>query len=81
MDIAEQLISPEQFAEVLCDDIDLNPQHFVPAIAQTIRQQIEANPTESTILSEQADQRVIVKVSGSRPYNQHLWVKGLNKNS
>lgn len=31
---AETLITPEQFGEVLCDDLDLNPITFVPAIAQ-----------------------------------------------
>ena len=51
------------FAEVLCDDLDLSPTTFVPLIAQAIRTQIEAFPTESGILSEQADQRVILKVS------------------
>ncbi|KAL3309064.1 SWI SNF, matrix associated, actin dependent regulator of chromatin, subfamily b, member 1 [Cichlidogyrus casuarinus] len=30
----EQIISPDQFAELLCDDLDLNPTQFVPAIAQ-----------------------------------------------
>ena len=58
----EQLITPEMFAEVLCDDLDLSPTTFVPLIAQAIRTQIEAFPTESGILSEQSDQRVILKV-------------------
>lgn len=58
---AETLISPEQFAEVLCDDLDLNPTTFVPAIAQAIRQQVDAFPTDN-ILDEQYDQRVIIKV-------------------
>ncbi|KAG9434983.1 SWI/SNF-related matrix-associated actin-dependent regulator of chromatin subfamily B member 1 [Apis mellifera carnica] len=58
----ESLITPEQFAEVLCDDLDLNPLSFVPAIAQAIRQQIEAFPQE-TILEDQCDQRVIIKLN------------------
>uniref|UniRef100_A0A0A9Y7L6 SWI/SNF-related matrix-associated actin-dependent regulator of chromatin subfamily B member 1 n=4 Tax=Lygus hesperus TaxID=30085 RepID=A0A0A9Y7L6_LYGHE len=58
----ESLITPEQFAEVLCDDLDLNPLSFVPAIAQAIRQQIEGFPTDN-ILAEQTDQRVIVKLN------------------
>lgn len=57
----ESLITPEQFAEVLCDDLDLNPLPFVPAIAQSIRQQIEAFHNDN-ILDEQHDQRVIIKV-------------------
>lgn len=58
---SESLITPEQFAEVLCDDLDLNPLPFVPAIAQSIRQQIEAFQNDN-ILDEQHDQRVIIKV-------------------
>ncbi|XP_067687451.1 SWI/SNF-related matrix-associated actin-dependent regulator of chromatin subfamily B member 1-like isoform X2 [Haliotis asinina] len=58
----EKLISPEQFAEVLCDDLDLNPINFVSAVAQAIRQQIEASPTE-TIVEDQKDQRVILKLN------------------
>lgn len=59
--VLESLITPEQFAEVLCDDLDLNPLPFVPAIAQSIRQQIEAFNNDN-ILDEQHDQRVIIKV-------------------
>jgi len=59
----EQLITPEMFAEVLCDDLDLTPLNFVPLIAQAIRTQIEAYPSENSLLSEQTDQRVILKVT------------------
>ncbi|XP_013380406.1 SWI/SNF-related matrix-associated actin-dependent regulator of chromatin subfamily B member 1 [Lingula anatina] len=58
----ETLITPEQFAEILCDDLDLNPVSFVPAIAQSIRQQMEAFPTDN-LLEEQKDQRVILKLN------------------
>lgn len=60
--VSESLITPEQFAEVLCDDLDLNPLTFVPAIAQAIRQQIDGFPTDS-IIEENCDQRVIIKVT------------------
>ena len=33
----ESLLTPDQFAEVLCDDLDLNPIHFVPAITAAIQ--------------------------------------------
>jgi len=59
--VVEQLITPEQFAEILCDDLDLNPAHFLPAISQAIRQQIDTFPVDN-ILEEQEDQRVIIKV-------------------
>lgn len=57
-------MTPEMFAEILCDDLDLSPLTFVPAIASAIRQQIESYPTDS-ILDEQMDQRVIIKVQAS----------------
>ena len=60
------LITPEQFAEILCDDLDLNTVLFVPAIAQAIRQQVEAHPSTDVDPEEQAlDQRVILKVTAS----------------
>ncbi|XP_050408678.1 SWI/SNF-related matrix-associated actin-dependent regulator of chromatin subfamily B member 1-A isoform X2 [Patella vulgata] len=59
----ETLITPEQFAEILCDDLDLNPLNFVSAIAQAIRQQIEAYPANEVIEEPSADQRVILKLN------------------
>ncbi|KAG1661663.1 SWI/SNF-related matrix-associated actin-dependent regulator of chromatin subfamily B member 1 [Nymphon striatum] len=58
----ESLISAERFAELLCDDLDLPPMAFVTAIAQSVRQQIEAFPTDN-LLEEQADQRVMIKLN------------------
>ena len=47
----------------MCDDLDLNPITFVPAIAQCIRQQLDSFPAEGEALIEgQSDQRVIIKV-------------------
>ena len=61
--LAETLISPEVFAEVLCDDLDLPAASFVPAVVQAIRQQIKQFDTDSEIaLDQQSDQRVIIKV-------------------
>jgi SWI/SNF-related matrix-associated actin-dependent regulator of chromatin subfamily B protein 1 len=57
----ERLITPEMFAEILCDDLDLNTISFVPAIAQAIRQQLEAH--QNDLLAENNDQRVMIKVS------------------
>ena len=54
---AQTLMTPEMYAEVLCDDLDLNPINFVPAIAAAINQQLEAFPSDSdNLLREQADQ-------------------------
>ncbi|PWA24062.1 hypothetical protein CCH79_00019115 [Gambusia affinis] len=59
----EKLMTPEMFAEILCDDLDLNPLAFVPAVASAIRQQIDSYPSDG-LLEEQTDQRVIIKVGG-----------------
>lgn len=59
----ETLITPEQFAEVLCDDLDLNPLTFVPAISQSIRQQVDAFPPDNLLLDDQFDQRVVIKLN------------------
>ena len=56
----ERLITPEMFAEILCDDLDLNPVSFVPAISQAIRQQLEAH--QNDLLGDNHDQRVMIKV-------------------
>lgn len=57
----ESLLSPEQFAEILCDDLDLNPITFVPTIGAAIKQQLEAcSSTEPD--GDTSDQRVIIKV-------------------
>eukprot|EP00095_Tigriopus_kingsejongensis_P012433 maker-scaffold924_size80766-snap-gene-0.20 protein:Tk12433 transcript:maker-scaffold924_size80766-snap-gene-0.20-mRNA-1 annotation:"swi snf-related matrix-associated actin-dependent regulator of chromatin subfamily b member 1" len=60
----ETLISPEMFAEVICDDLDLNPVNFVPAIAAAIQQQLDSFPADTeNLLKEQSDQRVIIKLN------------------
>ena len=59
--IAEMQITPEQFAELLCDDLDLNPIMFVPAISTAIKQQVEQYPQQS-IIADNSDTRIVVKV-------------------
>lgn len=48
------------FAEILCDDLDLNTMAFVPAIAQAIRQQLDSHHND--VLEENSDQRITIKV-------------------
>merc|ERR1711997_352737 len=60
----ETMMTPDQFAEVLCDDLDLNPIHFVPAVTAAVQQQLDNFPSESeNLLKEQQDQRVIIKLN------------------
>ncbi|OQV16516.1 SWI/SNF-related matrix-associated actin-dependent regulator of chromatin subfamily B member 1 [Hypsibius exemplaris] len=58
----EILITPEQFAELLCEDLDLPMVQFIPAIAQSIKQQVDAFPTDN-LLNNQTDQRVVIKLN------------------
>ena len=57
----DTLITPEQFAEVLCDDLELPNTQFVPAIASSIRQQCDQF-TMDIIPEDEEDRRVIIKV-------------------
>ncbi|KAK3710163.1 hypothetical protein QZH41_010565 [Actinostola sp. cb2023] len=60
----ETLITPETFAEVLCDDLDLSATSFVSAIAQAIGQQSKQFDVEPEIvLNVQKDQRIIIKLN------------------
>jgi len=60
----ETLITPESFAEVFCDDLDLPANSFVPAVATAIQQQIKQNSSESELnLEDVRDQRVIIKLN------------------
>ena len=62
----EQVLTPDQYAEVICDDLDLNPINFVPAIAAAIQQQLDSstnNDFTENLLKEQQDQRVIIKLN------------------
>lgn len=60
--IVEQLITPEQFAEALCEDLEIPVASFVPTIAQSIRQQLEAHPA-TDLLADHTDQRAIIKLN------------------
>ena len=54
------------FAEMLCDDLELNPGVFVNPIASTIRAQIEQTNSDSTnkeVFKEAIDKRVIIKLN------------------
>lgn len=60
----ETLISPEIFAEILCDDLDLNPLPFIPAISASIRMQLESHPSDNILIEDNTtDQRVSIKLN------------------
>jgi SWI/SNF-related matrix-associated actin-dependent regulator of chromatin subfamily B protein 1 len=49
-------------AEMLCDDLDLPKNSFMPAISQSIIQQVEAH-SELPVGESATDQRVIIKLN------------------
>lgn len=57
----EALITPEQFAEQLCDDLDLPASQFMAPVASQIRQQCEQF-TSDLIPDDGDDRRVVIKV-------------------
>ncbi|XP_064392260.1 SWI/SNF-related matrix-associated actin-dependent regulator of chromatin subfamily B member 1-like isoform X2 [Halichondria panicea] len=58
----DTLLSPDQFAEILCDDLELPNSSFVPAIASSIRQQCEQFSVD-IIPEDEEDRRVIIKLN------------------
>ena len=56
------MVTAEQFAEVLCDDLELPPGSFAGPIAQSIRQQCDQF-SHDMIPDDEEDRRVIIKVS------------------
>ena len=66
--IVEVLITPEQFAQVLCEDLDLHAGTFASAISQSIRQQVEQFSPD-VIPQDEEDRRVIIKVRYQTPSN------------
>ena len=61
----EVLITPEQFAQVLCEDLDLHAGTFATAISQSIRQQVEQYSPD-VIPQDEEDRRVIIKVCANK---------------
>ena len=77
--VTETLITPESFAEVLSDDLDLPATTFVPAIAQAIQQQVKQHSVEPEIsLDDMTDQRVIIKVRTYQHIISVMCSKGCN---
>lgn len=61
--VNEQLMTPEKFAEILCDDLDLNQAKFVPEIAQSLRNQIAEFEPVAEVQVPTEGSRVIIQVS------------------
>ncbi|KAG5458138.1 MAG: putative SWI/SNF-related matrix-associated actin-dependent regulator of chromatin subfamily B member 1 [Olpidium bornovanus] len=54
--VNEQHLTPEQFAEILCDDLDIPPDQFVAPIAESIKGQVdEYEALQSIYLGEDED--------------------------
>ncbi|KAF9934222.1 Chromatin structure remodeling complex protein sfh1 [Linnemannia zychae] len=60
--VNEQLMTPESFAEILCDDLDLSPAKFVPEIAQSIRNQIAEFEPVAEVQVPSEGSRVVIQL-------------------
>jgi chromatin structure-remodeling complex subunit SFH1 len=59
----EELVTPDQFANIMCLDLDIPPQVFAPQISSAIRTQIEEYaPVAEIQIPEETDMRVIVNI-------------------
>jgi len=54
-------VTPEQFAEQLCDDLELPASQFMAPVASQIRQQCDQF-TSDLIPDDGDDRRVVIKV-------------------
>lgn len=59
----EELVTPDQFANIMCLDLDIPPQVFAPQISSAIRTQIEEYaPVAEIQIPEETDMRVKVDI-------------------
>ncbi|KAI6219815.1 hypothetical protein M3Y99_01638900 [Aphelenchoides fujianensis] len=58
----EKLITPDMVADAICEDLELPKGSFLPAIAQSIVQQLESH-SEVPIPQTATDQRVVIKLN------------------
>lgn len=67
--LLEQLVTPEQFAEHMCEDLRLPPASFIPQIARSIRDQVQDYylHASSMVTNEPSDTEEDTKLSLSTP--------------
>lgn len=73
----ESLITPEHFAEVLCEDMQFPAQQFAPLIAKNIREQIQDYhlPVLSTTMPPPEDQDPVVPEEGRPSQELRILIK------
>lgn len=59
----EKIITPDMVAEAICEDLDLPISTFLPAISQSIHQQIESHSDSTPFDGQLSDQRAIIKLN------------------
>ncbi|OAF71280.1 SWI/SNF-related matrix-associated actin-dependent regulator of chromatin subfamily B member 1, partial [Intoshia linei] len=59
---SEKLITPNKFAQILCEDLQLNPNNFVHAITSSICNQLENYPVDPSKAMTN-DHRVVIKLN------------------
>ncbi|KAF9365109.1 Chromatin structure remodeling complex protein sfh1 [Mortierella sp. NVP85] len=78
--VNEQLLTPEKFAEILCDDLDLSTAKFVPEIAQSIRTQIAEFEPVAEVQVPHEGSRVVIQldlhVGGTNLRDRFEWDVG-----
>src|SRR2546423_3151475 len=61
--LPEELVTPDQFANIMCMDLDIPPQVFASQISTAIRTQIEEYaPVAEIQIPEETEMRVVVNI-------------------
>src|SRR5271163_2269770 len=61
--LTEELVTPDQFAHIMCLDLDIPPQVFASQISSAIRTQIEEYaPVAEIQIPEETEMRVVVSL-------------------
>jgi SWI/SNF-related matrix-associated actin-dependent regulator of chromatin subfamily B protein 1 len=69
----ESLITPEEFGEILCRDLGLNPLTFTIPIANAIRQQVEGYPADGLLSEQRVNLKLNIQIGNISLVDQIEW--------
>ena len=64
--LLEKLITPEDFAQILCNDLDIPESTFIPVIASSINSQVHDYEAAAEVEIPDEDNRVAIQVCNKR---------------
>ncbi|CAO3584372.1 unnamed protein product [Absidia cylindrospora] len=67
----EQLVTPEQFAEQMCEDLQLPPASFIPNLAQPIKDQVQLYYLHASSMGTNDTEENLKSPTASPSYHHH----------